>query len=204
MVAVAGCGATSTDTLDSQETVIATDYRTLPPPTTTIPPTTTAPLQAGDVIEGESTYVVAEGDYPFVVADRFGIEFDAFMELNGWAVEDGEVPDWPPVGTTIKIPPGAVVPDDPDQASRLTPSPTTTTLVPPEGSVDGSTVGSAAAPDVATTAASECDTYTVAAGDYPTRVAGRLGVTVEALADANEDTAGYDAFYVGLVIQVPC
>jgi LysM repeat protein len=200
VLALSGCGATSTDTLAPASTVAPTDYRTLPPPTTTTPPTTTAPLQAGDVIAGESTYVVAEGDYPFVVADRFQVDFDAFVALNGWTVENGAVPEWPTVGTTIRIPPGAVVPDDPDQASRLTPSPTTSTLVPP----DGSAVETSAAPDVATTVGSECDTYTVASGDYPTRVAQRLGVTVDELDAANRNTKGYDVFYVGLEINVPC
>jgi LysM repeat protein len=49
-----------------------------------------------------------------------------------------------------------------------------------------------------------CGTYTVAEGDYPTRVASQLGTTVDELAAANEDTDGYGAFYVGLVINVPC
>ena len=153
------------------------------------------------MIAGESTYVVAEGDYPFVVADRFAIDFDAFIALNGWTVDNGVVPGWPPVGTTIKIPAGAVVPDDPDQAGRLTPSATTSTLVPP----DGSGVPSSDAPEAGTTTTpSECDTYKVASGDYPTRVAERLGVTVDELDAANANTKGYDVFYVGLVIQVPC
>ena len=205
-LALTGCGATSTDTLTSPSTVAPTDYRTLPPPTTTIPPTTTAPLQAGDVIPGESTYVVAEGDYPFVVADRFAIDFDAFIAINGWTVDNGVVPQWPSVGTTIKIPAGAVVPDDPDQAGRLTPSATTSTLVPPDGSGVPSSDGSDA-PEAGTTiaaTASECDTYKVASGDYPTRVAERLGVTVDELDSANANTKGYDVFYVGLIIQVPC
>lgn len=204
VLALTGCGATTTDTLTSPSTVAPTDYRTLPPPTTTIPPTTTAPLAAGDVIAGESTYVVAEGDYPFVVADRFAIDFDAFIAINGWTVDNGVVPEWPSVGTTIKIPPGAVVPDDPDQAARLTPSATTSTLVPVDGSGVPTSDGSGAPEAGTTTTASECDTYKVATGDYPTRVAERLGVTVDELDAANANTKGYDVFYVGLIINVPC
>jgi hypothetical protein len=41
-------------------------------------------------------------------------------------------------------------------------------------------------------------------GDYPVLVATKLNTTVEKLNDANEDTSGYGAFYVGLKINVPC
>lgn len=44
----------------------------------------------------------------------------------------------------------------------------------------------------------------VAEGDYPTLVAGKLNTTVDALEEANADTDGYGAFYVGLTINVPC
>ena len=46
--------------------------------------------------------------------------------------------------------------------------------------------------------------YVVAEGDYPTLVAGKLNTTVDALEEANADTDGYGAFYVGLTINVPC
>ena len=209
-VGATGCGATSTDIIASEVSAVATDYRTLPPPTTTIPPTTTAPLQAGDVIAGEATYVVAEGDYPYVVANRFGVDFDAFIAINGWTVDQGVVPEWPPVGTTIKLPAGAIVPDDADAAGRVTPLPTTTTIAPPPdagtptGTNPDGTGADGSAPVEATTTTTGCDTYTVADGDYPTKVAGKLGVTVDELAAANKKTKGYDAFYVGLVIKVPC
>jgi LysM repeat protein len=45
--------------------------------------------------------------------------------------------------------------------------------------------------------------YTIQAGDVPFNVANRYGITVDALALANVDTAGYGAFYVGLKIKIP-
>lgn len=45
--------------------------------------------------------------------------------------------------------------------------------------------------------------YTVQAGDVPFTVANRYGITVDALALANADTAGYGSFYVGLKIKIP-
>ena len=45
--------------------------------------------------------------------------------------------------------------------------------------------------------------YTIAENDVPLKVAKLYGITVEALENANLDTAGYSAFYVGLVIKIP-
>ena len=49
-----------------------------------------------------------------------------------------------------------------------------------------------------------CGTYTIVEGDYLTRVAEKLNTTVDELNEANEDTDGYDSFYVGLEINEPC
>lgn len=177
-----------------------TDYATLPPPTTTIAPTTTLPPQPGSILTSEATYVVVEGDYPFQVAARFGVDFEQFIELNGWAIEDGQVPDWPIPGTVIRIPAGAKVPGG---DSVLVPVATTTTTIDPRAPIAPE---SSIATEPATTVNNGvgCGTYTVAEGDYPVLVATKLDTTVDKLASANDDTKGYDAFYVGLTINVPC
>ncbi len=203
---LAGCGSSTATVTDGE--VVATEYRTLPPPTTTIPPTTTLPPEPGSILLGEATYVVVEGDYPFVVADRFGVNFDEFVALNGWTTDKGVVPEWPVPGTTIRIPAGARVPEGP---SVLVPVPTTApdpAISVAVGAGDPASGDPATGTSIATSAAAGngagCGTYTVAAGDFPTRVATKLNTTVEALASANRKTAGYDAFYVGLKINVPC
>lgn len=45
--------------------------------------------------------------------------------------------------------------------------------------------------------------YTVVAGDVRVNVAKRFGITLDALDLANVNTAGYAAFFVGLVIKIP-
>ncbi len=49
-----------------------------------------------------------------------------------------------------------------------------------------------------------CGTYTVTEGDTPAMVATKLDVTLEALTAANTATPGFDAWFPGTVIQVPC
>jgi LysM repeat protein len=156
------------------------------------------PPEPGSILEGEATYVVEEGDYPFVVADRFGVDFDEFVELNGWTAEDGVVPEWPDPGTTIRIPAGATVPEGP---SVLTPVPTTSPD--PDASLPSGTDQTASGTSVADDGVG-CGTYTIVEGDYLTRVADKLNTTVDELNAANEDTEGYSAFYVGLQINAPC
>jgi LysM repeat protein len=205
-LALSACGSVELDTIGTQETVVVTEYATLPPPTTTIPPTTTLPPEPGSVLTSEATYVVVAGDYPFQVAARFGVDFEEFVALNGWTIVDGVVPEWPIPGTPIRIPVGAVVPGGP---SVLEPLPTTTTTTDPLAPVtDDSAPDAGTDPETATATTVDngvgCGTYTVMEGDYPVLVATKLNTTVEKLATANDDTAGYGAFYVGLKINVPC
>jgi hypothetical protein len=195
-----GCSTSPLESIPTESSVVVTEYVTLPPPTTTIPPTTTLPPEPGSVLTSEATYVIVEGDYPFVVANRFGVDFKEFVELNGWEIVDGQVPDWPAPGTTIRIPAGATVPGGP---SVLVPVPTTTTTLPP-GVLP---VPSSEPPAETTTTVDDgigCGTYTVAEGDYKLLVADKLNTTVDALDAANADTDGYGAFYVGLKLNVPC
>lgn len=196
---LAACGSLSTGELTSGTEAVATDFKTMPPPTTTLPPTTTIPPEPGSILASEATYVVVEGDYPFVVADRFGIDFDELIALNGWTVENGEVPEWPEPGTTIRIPAGATVPEGPPV---LVPVPTTSPG--PDASTAPGTSDSATGTSTAVNDGAGCGTYTVKDGDYPTQVAEQLNTTVDKLNAANEGTDGYSSFYVGLEINVPC
>lgn len=49
-----------------------------------------------------------------------------------------------------------------------------------------------------------CGTYTVVEGDVPAIVAAELATTLDALEAVNLDTPGWDSWFPGLVIQVPC
>ena len=198
MAVVAACGGSPTAVSTDETVVAATDYATFPPPTTTIAPTTTLPPEPGSIISAEATYVVIEGDYPFQVAARFGVDFEEFVALNGWTIVDGVVPEWPAAGTTIRIPAGAEVPGGP---SVLVPVPTA--APDPLASIaPGSSM-----PSESPTTVNDgvgCGIYTVLESDYPGLVATKLNTTVDKLAEANETTSGYDAFYIGLGISIPC
>ncbi len=209
---LAACGQPSAERPANDSEVIPTDFKTFPPPTTTIPPTTTTPPEPGSVLLTEATYEVQDGDYPFVVADRFGVDFDEMVALNGWTLVDGSVPEWPKPGTTIRIPAGATVPDGPavlvpvgtvapDPSTAPDPSAATT---PGTGNPTPGTDNSATGTSAAVNNGVGCGTYTVVEGDYLGRVATKLSTTVEKLNAANKNTDGYGAFYIGLVINVPC
>ncbi len=200
LLAATSCGGTPLAAPTTETEVEVTDYATLPPPTTTIAPTTTLPPEPGSILTSEATYVIVEGDYPFQVAARFGVDFEEFIALNGWTVEDGQVPDWPNPGTVIRIPVGAKVPGG---NSVLVPVATTTTTIDPLAPVPPE---SSLATEPATTVDNGvgCGVYMVMEGDYPALVATKLDTTIDKLASANEDTRGYSSFYVGLAINVPC
>lgn len=198
---LAGCGADPVALPSGDTEVIPTDFKTYPPPTTTLPPTTTIPPEPGTVLETEATYVVSEDDYPFVVADRFGVDFDEFVALNGWTVADGVVVGWPAPGTTIRIPAGATVPEG---ESVLTPIPGTGPPPTVPGTSDPATGDTATGTSVADQSGTGCGFYIVVDGDYLGKVATKLDTTVEKLDAANADTEGYASFYVGLKINIPC
>ena len=203
---LAACGQPSAERPANDSEVIPTDFKTFPPPTTTIPPTTTTPPEPGSVLLTEATYEVQDGDYPFVVADRFGVDFDEMVALNGWTVVDGSVPEWPKPGTTIRIPAGATVPDGPAvlvPVGTVAPDPSAATT-PGTGNPTPGAGNPATGTSAAVNNGVGCGTYTVVEGDYLGRVATKLSTTVEKLNAANKNTDGYGAFYIGLVINVPC
>jgi hypothetical protein len=201
VLVAAGCGSDVPITGGVEAPTPATEYVTLPPPTTTLPPPPTVPPEAGDVIIYESRYVTVSGDFPFNVAFRFQVNFEEMVALNGWTIVDGTVPEWPPAGTEIRIPAGAVIPDTGGAAGTLiTLVPNTTMPPPPPVDPNASIVPDSTVEPGPTS----CGTYTVAQGDVPLTVAEALGTTVDDLAAVNAATQGYAAFFIGLVIQVPC
>lgn len=197
---LASCGADAAPAATTSVQIGATNYVTIPPAPSTVAPVTTAQDAPGSVLQFQSEYVILEGDYPSTVASKFKVSFEDLKTLNGWTLQpNGIVPEWPGVGGTILIPAGATVPGEPPD-----PGPPSTTIA---GSpVAPTTVAPAttAAPTTTEAPAEACGTYTVVDGDYPGLVAQKLNTTVAKLAAANTATRGYGAFYIGLVINVPC
>ena len=79
--------------------------------------------------------------------------------------------------------------------------PPTQTTLPATSLPGGSTLpGETTPPGGVTTTVTE---YTVKKGDFPSGVARRYAIGLDALNQANLDTSGYGSFYIGLVIKIP-
>jgi LysM repeat protein len=191
------CGNDAATTGTTAVKIGATNYVTIPPAASTIPPVTTAPDAPGSIMQFETTYIILEGDYPSTVASKWKVKFEDLMSLNGWTLDGVNVPEWPGVGQTIRIPAGATVPGEP-----VATTPTTAA-----GGVATATTAAPAEPATTTTIASAetgCNgSYTIVEGDIPGRVASNFDVSLAALNEANASTKGYSSFYVGLVIVIP-
>jgi len=193
---LAACGAASGSSPDQTTLdLTSTNYVTVTQTPTTIATTTLPGANPGTVHPEEGTYVVATGDFPSIIANRYKVKFTDLLAINGWTVvgtgSSAQVPEFPAVGAIIRIPPGWTEPGTaPDTGSTgttgdTTPSETTTTIAGGQ-----STCGTAGE-------------YTIVDGDYLGKVAKKLDTTVDALNAANANTQGYSAFFPGLKIKVP-
>ncbi len=156
----------------------ATNYVTQPVvtlPPSTQPGQTTPP---GGTAGAEQEYRVRNGDTVSGIAHRFRITTQQLASYNGWAGPGHLIIQ----GDIVKIPPFAEVPGESESTVAET------LFI--EGPI---------CPD-----GTEQETYEIEDGDYLGRVAEKLDVTVEDLNAANEVTAGYEIFYEGLEILVPC
>jgi len=196
---LAACGGASGSSPDQTTLdLTSTNYVTVTQTPTTIATTTLPGGNPGAVHPEEGTYVVANGDFPAVIANRYKVKFADLLAINGWTLvgsgSSAQVPEFPAVGAVIRIPPGWTEPGAAPETTSgggtsgatgdTTPSQTTTTI----------------AGGQSTCAPGE---YTIVAGDYLSKVAKKLDTTVDALNAANASTAGYSAFFPGLKIKTP-
>jgi len=196
---LAACGAASGSGPDQTTLdLTSTNYVTVTQTPTTLATTTLPGGSPGTVHPEEGTYVIAAGDLPSRIARTYKVKFQDLLAINGWTLvgsgSSAQVPEFPAVGTTIRIPPGWTEPGTaPDTGSTgstgstgdTTPSVTTTTIAGGQ-----STCGTSGE-------------YTIVEGDYLGKVAKKLDTTVDALNAVNADTQGYSAFFPGLKIKVP-
>jgi LysM repeat protein len=152
-----------------------------------------APAGAPGAVAGiEQVYTVRSNDTLSGIATRYGITIDDVANYNSWSEGTNHVLQ---PGDEVKIPPQAKIPD--------------------EATADTSDGSNSGAEDTMAPALSDekprCPngdlqgTYEVQATDQSrAAVASRLDVTVQELDAANANTSGYQAFYPGLEILVPC
>ncbi|MEZ5250643.1 MAG: LysM domain-containing protein [Ilumatobacteraceae bacterium] len=144
--------------------------------------------------------MILEGDYPSTVAPKFKVSFED--------LEDAQRLDAAAERHRARVAGRGGHDPDPGRCHR---SGRAARSGPPSTTIAGSPVApttvapaTTAAPTTTEAPAEACGTYTVVDGDYPGLVAQKLNTTVAKLAAANTATRGYGAFYIGLVINVPC
>jgi lipoprotein NlpD len=188
---LASCGsdddAASITTIDLSSASTAFVVR---PPATTTPPVDSVAAE-GEVVATEQEYVVQPNDTPIGVANQFGVPVADLIAYNEWGPNEFAFP-----GQTIKIPPGGTAPS----ASTAPDAEATDT----ESEADAA-ASEAAATETIPDAGDNCGegTYTIVAGDIPSRVAEKFDVTLDALEAANAGTPGYSGFIVGIEIVIP-
>lgn len=117
--------------------------------------------------QAEQTYVIqSSNDVPFNIARMFDVDLEELRNYNGW---DENYSNWPGIGGTVRIPPGAKFVDQ---------SSTTTTA--PSSSEGAETTQTTRAPG-------DCSpgTHKLEEGDYPVTVARKYDITLEQLLSAN-------------------
>jgi LysM repeat protein len=189
LLSLASCGD-SGDSAESATTVTIepTSYVTRVQATTT-----TAPVDNTADAEGrsqaEQSYTVEAGDYPVLIATRYDVPLDELTAYNKW---ESDYSDFPAVGETVRIPPGAKFVD---------PNATETTT---EDTDNG---GSEPETTTGTTTGGPCDPgeYEVEAGDYPIIIAEKFDVTLEELTRYNHWTPPdyLDFPSVGETVKIP-
>lgn len=186
IVLLAGCGSSDGSSSGSRSTlnyVPTTSYALKEPATTTTSttaPANTAPLEAGQIADGEQNYVVKGGDSLSKIASLYDVEMALICSYNGWP--DCGAEHLLLVGDVVLIPPGQLVPSSAE-------TPTATETVP--------------TPDDGTTAEGVGCTHTIVEGDNPTRVAKKYNVTVDELANANLSNPVWNTFLLGASLNIP-
>ena len=172
-MSLAGC---ATDDEASSATVAAiqpTSYVVKELVTTTTTTTTLPPTTIPGMIYEAYSHTIVQGDNPSVIADRYSISLQELNEANATN------PDYSsfPIGGTVIIPPGAMLPTGAGAASG----------------------GAAGQPATGCTS----QDHVVVEGDNPTVVANKYQISVEDLARANATNPVYQSFVLGGTLLIP-
>lgn len=198
LLLLAGCGD-AVDGSGSEVTLLEiqpTSFVELPPATTTTTtavPTDTTPGRA----PGEQTYTIRAGDTLGGIARRFDIGLDQLIGYNEFANGANQLilP-----GDTIRIPPGGAVPGATETADASDTADTGESDVASDTDTADDADGSDATE--ASDAGTGC-THTIAAGEFPNRVARQYDISYEQLQAANPAMDMTTTFVVGDTLVIP-
>ncbi len=192
----AGCG--------EQETGARTTLNSIQPSSYVVrPPVTTVPEDEADTDDGvgedgrsdlPQEYTVQPGDFPLRIANLYDISLEELANFNGWTPPNYS--EFPNIGGTVNIPPGALVPGAATQPEAGDTGDTDDTPTEP-GAVPATTLPGGDG---------ECvpGDHVIVEGDFPVRVAEQYDITLEQLAAANQGNPAYQSFIVGQTIRIPC
>jgi LysM repeat protein len=187
LLSLTGCGSAASGARQTIVPVQPSSYvvqePVTAPPTTQAPPVTTPPA-GGAISPTEQQYVIKAGDSLSKIAAAHEISMDDIINYNGWT--DGTNHLLIP-GETIRIPPNAMVPGS-------------GTSTDPDAGAGGTTPPSGTTAD--TQPSGQGCSYTIEAGDNPSKVAEKYGITVDELRAANPAEV-LDTFLVGATLVIP-
>lgn len=186
LLLAAGCGgSTPTGSRATIANIQPTSFVEVAPATTTTTTTTIAvdpeSLVAGTISPVEQIYTVKSGDSLSKIAGMHEITMDQLINYNSWT--DG-ISHFLGIGDQVKIPPGALIPGT-----------GTSTDTGAGSGTDGGT-------DTADTTPGAGCTHTIAAGEFPNKVARQYGISVDELYAANPGGV-MDTFLIGAVLVIP-
>lgn len=197
LLTLASCGdnggsAESATTVTIQPTSYVTRVQAT---TTTEPVSNTADEEGRSPVE--QSYTVEAGDYPVLVATMFDVPLDELTAFNKW---ESDYSDFPSIGETIRIPPGAkFIGENTTETTEATTDSTETDSTDDDGTETETTTED--------TVGGPCDPgeYTVEAGDYPIIVADKFDVSLEELTEFNHWTPPdyLDFPSVGETVRIP-
>ena len=155
---------------------------------------------------GGSTYTVKDGDTLAGIASRFGVSLEDLRAANP-SIDASKIS----VGQVLKLP---VSPDAATAASPTPAAPPPTEIAPtlapateppptqaPPATSTPAPISDTPAP-AATAPPSSGGTYVVQQGDFPAKIAEKLGITLEALLAANPGLNSTD-LHIGQVLNLP-
>lgn len=181
-----GCGGSASEARQTVVAIQPTSYVTLEPITTTTTTTTLpgATTPGGGTSPTEQEYTIQSGDSLSKIASLYDVAIEDICAYNQWA-DCIEPLHLLLAGDKVKIPPNASVPGsggtDTGVDTGATNPPTPTTEAP----------------------ASVACTYTIAAGDTPSEVAGKHGISFSDLQSANPQMDMSVTFLPGDTINIP-
>jgi len=192
-VVLVGCGSSGDEGARSTlSPVEPTAYVTVDPPTTTsttIPPTPTPPPPGGSRSATEQQYTVQSSDCCLAsIAGKFDITVEQLTGHNGIGLDHLLLPGQ----TVLRIPPGA----------KLVEGATGGTV----GAVGTTPPATGSAPTTGTTEAPPASagcTHTIVAGENPSKVANKYGISTADLIAANQGSGVLTNFLPGDQLVIP-